>query len=366
MMPGVRIAAHVLALMIGWGGTPDAQALSRPCGPLKEVASLAMTMLPDGARASVPLVINGKPVHLLVDTGAGLSSLTKAAATMIDMRLRDSEGMHLVDKDGAVIHRYYLADSFQLGGLTAKRIIFMQSADPGEGLSGTIGPDLMARYDVEMDFSEQKLTYFSQDHCPGHVVHWSSDAVTQVPISLTARAKDYPPPLPAGGIGGLSSDFVEFEMAHQPSVLGKDIRTQVVLDGRTFTAVIDTGLDISTINSDAALRYFDVALDAPGAAGTHQDRPPAPQSSPGTEAVTVTGFRDRHRFHTLTFGGVTVVNPLFVLKLSPANAHRVGSPQSPDITIGMNVLRKLHLYFAFGEHMLYVSAVTREVEPEKR
>jgi hypothetical protein len=36
--------------------------------------------------------------------------------------------------------------------------------------------------------------------------------------------------------------------------------------------------------------------------------------------------------------------------------HKVGDPLPPDITIGMNVLKRLHLYFAFGERVLYVSA----------
>jgi hypothetical protein len=350
---------------------PDAQARSQQCGPLKEVASLEMTELPDGSRVSIPLTINGKLVDLLVDTGAGISSLTKPAATMLGIRLRDSEAMQLVNKDGVAIHRYYVADSFQLGKLTAKNIPFMQHADIDDAsVSGAIGPDLMLRYDVEMDFSDQTLTYFSQDHCPGHVVHWSSDAVTQVPIRITARAKDYPPPDVNPAVASLSADFVGFLMSFGSPILGTDIRAQVMLDGRSFTANIDTGLDISTINSKAAQDYFDVPLDnhPPGVSQTHSDQPSQAspgQASPGTEAVTVTGWRQQHRFHTLTFGGVTVINPLFVVKPSPSGAHRVGEPDSPDITIGMNVLRKLHLYFAFGERVLYMSAASAQVETQK-
>ncbi|HEY5084585.1 MAG TPA: pepsin/retropepsin-like aspartic protease family protein, partial [Rhizomicrobium sp.] len=336
----------------------DAQALSQPCGPLKEVASLKMTVLADGARVGVPLTINGTPVLLLVDTGAGMSSLTGPAAAQLGMRQRNSDAMHLVNADGAAIHRYYLADNFQLGRLAAKNVPFMQNVDIGEArISGAIGPDLMVHYDVEMDFSQQRLTYFSQDHCPGHVVHWSSDAVTQVPIGIAARAKDYPPPLVAGAAIDFPSDLLQTVLTRAVApVLGTDIRTQVMLDGHVFTANIDTGLDYSTINSKAAQDYFDVPLDRhpSGASETHQDRPA--QVGSGTEAVTVTGWRAQHRFHTLSFGGVTVTNPLFVLKPGPLGVHKAGAPVPPDITIGMNVLHKLHLYFAFGERRLYVSA----------
>jgi hypothetical protein len=363
-----RITVYVLTLALSSGGMLDAQARSQPCGPLKEVASLKMTPLPDGSRMSIPLTINGTPVPLLVDTGAGMSSLTSPAATMLGIRLRDSAAMRLVNEDGAAVHRYYVADRFQLGQLTAKNIPFIQSADIDEArVSGTVGPDLMVRYDVEMDFSEQQLTYFSQDHCPGHVVHWPNDAVTQVPIRIAARARDYPPAMLPDGAGSLSQDFVDMAiaLANRTPILGTDIRAQVMLDGHSFLANIDTGLDISTINSAAAQEYFDVPLashqsDVPQ---THQDLPA--QASPGTEAVVVTARRDQHRFHTLTFGGVTVVNPLFVLT-GPARARRAGEPASPDITIGMNVLRKLHLYFAFGEQMLYVSTAAGQADTEEK
>jgi len=354
----MRITACALALVVspGWM-LLEAQARSQVCGPLKEVAALEMTMLADGARVSVPLTINGTPVPLLLDTGAGMSSLTRPAAAMLGIRLRDSQTMQLVSKDGTAIHRYYIADSFQLGHLSAKDIPFMQDASIDDArVSGAMGPDLMVRYDVDMDFSERRLTYFSQDHCPGHIVHWSSDAVTQVPISITSRAGDYPPPLPPGAVSGLPTEFVDMMMARRTPILGTDIRTKVILDGHLFTANIDTSLDISTINSQAAQDYLGVPLATrqSDAAETRADQP----AQVGTETVTVTGWRDQHRFHTLTFGGVTVNNPLFVLRPAVPGPRKAGDPQSPDIVIGMNVLRKLHLYFAFGERMLYVSTAT--------
>jgi Aspartyl protease len=356
----MRVTVFALALVVFSGGMGlDGKAFSQSCGPLKEVASLAMTVLPDGSRVSVPLTIDGTPVSLLIDTGAGMSSLTQPAATMLGIRQRDSEKMRLVNADGAAIHHYYLADNFQLGRLTAKNVPFMQSVDiDNAGVSGAIGPDLMLRYDVDMDFSEQRLTYFSQDHCRGHIVHWQADAVTQIPISLVSRAKDYPPPLLPGAVGSLSPDFVAMAMAlaNGAPILGTDIRAKVMLDGRVFIANIDTGLDISTINSKAAQDYFDVPLDdpRPDKPETHRDQ--STQPSPGTEKITVTARRQEHQFRSLTFGGVTVTNALFVLKPGPMGVHRAGDPEPPDITIGMNVLRKLHLYFAFGERMLYVSA----------
>ena len=341
-----------LALVIFWiGNPPDAQALQQSCGPLKQVAALKMSVLPDGSRVSVPLTIDGKAVSLLVDTGAGMSSLTKPTATMLGIRQRDSEKMQLIASDGAAIHHYYLADNFQFGRLTAKNVPFMQNVDiDNADVGGAIGPDLMLRYDVDMDFSEQKLSYFSQDHCPGHIVHWQTGAVNSgTDRSCLARQR-----LPASTgerRGGRS--FARFR-GHGDGVdeWSADSRhrysSQGDADGHAFTADIDTGLDISTINSKAAQDYFDVPLDdhQPEVLETHQ--PQARSTKSSTETVTVTARRQQHQFHSLTFGGVTVTNPLFVLKPGPMGVHRRG-PDPPDITIGMNVLRKLHLYFAFRE-----------------
>lgn len=353
----MRIASYALTLLAVSGATlPDAQAKTRGCGPLQEIASLTMSLLPDGSRVSVPLIINGKPVNLLVDTGTGMSSLTKPTATMLDVRKRSSPAVHLLDKDGVKVNGYYVADSFQLGKLTAKDIPFLQDIDDEDTrIGGAMGPDLMVRYDVEMDFGQERLSYFSQDHCPAHILHWSSDAVTQVPISIRERARDYPPAMLPSGSLDLPSGILEGMIARAGvSILGTDIRTKVMLDGHEFTANIDTGLDNSTINSKAAQDYFGVMLEErkPDASQAQSDQPAAA----GVEAVIVTASRQQHRFHNLTFGGVTVVNPLFVVKPVPMGVRRAGDPASPDITIGMNVLRKLHLYFAFGERMLYVSA----------
>lgn len=347
----VRITALLLALCAGGMG---AQALPQRCGPLKEVASLEMTALGDGARESVTLAINGAPVRLLVDTGAGMSSLTGPAATQLGIRPRDSATMHLVNQDGITIRRYYVADSFQLGPLTARNVPFMQDAALDDArVEGAIGPDLMARYDVEMDFAGQRLTYFSQDHCPGHILHWSSDVVTGVPISVTPRARDYPPAMFPTAIGDFPPEMVQGMMAQGVPVLGADIRVKVLLNGQEFIANIDTSLDVSTINSRAAEDVDGVPLDRPRAREAHDDQPA--QADSQTETVTVTGLRPQHRFRELAFGGVEVLNPLFVLKPGPG-IHKAGDPTPPDITIGMNVLRRLHLYFAFGEKVLYVSA----------
>ena len=150
-------AVCALTLVVLPNGAPvDAKPVAQSCGALREVASLEMTPLADGARVSVPLTINGKRVEMEVDTGAGMSSLTVPAAATLGIKSRDAVGTRLVSQDGTAIRHYYLADDFQLGPLAARKIPFMQGNDIADArLSGTLGPDLMVRYDVEMDFSSR-------------------------------------------------------------------------------------------------------------------------------------------------------------------------------------------------------------------
>jgi hypothetical protein len=345
-----RASIHLAVAVWAVSAVP---ALSKDCGPLKEVASLDITPVPGVSLMAAPLVIDGRPMRLLLDTGAGASGLTPAAAAKLDLRPRDSGNVHLLDAGGHAVHRYYQADSLTISGLTAHGVPFMQDVDDMPLVDGTFGPDLMLRYDVEMDFAAGKLTYFSQDHCFGHIVHWPAADVAQVPITIASRAGDYPAPP-----GKADAGFFLIMTGGAP-ILGTDIRVEVMLDGHAFTGNIDTGAEVSSINSAAARRYYEIPaseLGPPSGGGTSSPAQSNNAIAGGTESVTVTGFRAEHRFHALTFGGVTVTNPLFVLRREPADAGRVGSARRPDITIGMNVLRALHLYFAFKERVLYVSA----------
>ena len=43
-------------------------------------------------------------------------------------------------------------------------------------------------------------------------------------------------------------------------------------------------------------------------------------------------------------------------QLTSNRAYRLDDHVEPDISIGMDILSKLHLYFAFGENKLYVTA----------
>jgi len=73
----------------------------------------------------------------------------------------------------------------------------------------------------------------------------------------------------------------------------------------------------------------------------------------------------RHRFASLSFGGVTVANPMIDVirdlaeRMGPRTVTGTRVPdvqeELPDLLIGMDILRHLHLYIAYGEQKLYIT-----------
>jgi hypothetical protein len=117
--------------------------------------------------------------------------------------------------------------------------------------------------------------------------------------------------------------------------------------------MINTGGGASTISANVAKFIFGVNPETPEMA---------------KDPVTGEPKAFPHIFSSLTFGGVTVNNPHFVVvpdligTKDPNNSirtdtrvQRTDDSVKINITIGTEILRKLHLYVAFGERQLYVT-----------
>jgi len=179
---------------------------------------------------------------------------------------------------------------------------------------------LMGRYDVEIDFGAYKMNYFSSDHCPGKVVYWPHKA--------------------------LAVQSFTFHKRH--------IHFIVKLDGKNVMAEIDTGSPRTSLRAEAARRIFDLGPESPGN---------IPLNNQGMAAAF------GRVFSSLDFEGVGVTNPHVIIipdlvgSKDANNGFQTGSrvrkvddlDDQADMLIGMDILRKLHLYIAFDETNLYIS-----------
>lgn len=141
---------------------------------------------------------------------------------------------------------------------------------------------------------------------------------------------------------------------------GFHIVIPVMLDGHQERALIDTGDDDTMLYKSEEERLFSLTL---GAADT-------PENAQGLNGdPTLKTYN--HVFKTLSLGDVTVLNP-HVIVIPNAAGRNMDQNQLAgnrtktekdlletwDMIIGMDVLRKLHIYFAFKEQKMYVTAAT--------
>ncbi len=166
----------------------------------------------------------------------------------------------------------------------------------------------MRAYDVELDFANNTFRLFSKEHCEGAVVYWTKGAFGSVAFHID-------------NIGHMV--------------------VPVLLDGKEMRAAIDTGAPDTVASFDRVEDKFNVSEKTAGMAlvpGSSAERP-----------------RYRYPFKTLTFDDVTVTNP--DITLVPDRQSKM-SGADMDIVVGMNVIRRLHMYIAYGEQRIYVTPAT--------
>jgi len=293
----------------------------KTAAPLKQVATVDLVAEPN--RALVPVSINGIPKLFLLDTGGDVTQISGDAAEELKLAKRDSN-LKLLDMYGHASDKLVRIDKFTLGRLRGENVYIAIQPNPdfgkGTGYVGLFGPDMMGRYDVDIDFGTYKMNYFSPDHCPGHVVYWPHAALAVTPMTFRNR----------------------------------HIRLPVRVDGKELRAEIDTGATNTTMMAGAAKRLFDIVPETPGN---------VPLNIQPMEAAF------GRVFSTLDFEGVGVSNPQIVIvpdllgSKDPTNGFQTGSHvkrvdddiDRPDLLIGMNILKKLHIYIAFDENRIYIS-----------
>ena len=179
----VRIAGAGVLLH---GGT----AWAEDCGPLKQVNAVDLVAGPN--RALVPVSINGIPKLFLLDTGGDVTQISGEVAEELkltnktsNLKMLDMYG-HASNKDGADRQIHPRAAAWRRMSIWRSSPIRISAT--ARAMSGIFGPDMMGRYDVDIDFGTYKMNYFSPDHCPGHVVYWPHAALAYTPMTFPQPA----------------------------------------------------------------------------------------------------------------------------------------------------------------------------------
>jgi hypothetical protein len=304
---------------------------------LAQMASLDMTILPDG-RFAVPVTINSTQHEFLVDTSGVFSAITGESVEKLGLKEAPTN-MEMYGVNGKERISTVDVDSFKVGNNEATHFHLMgyrpnpqpQKQDEkseSQKIDGILAPDFLNLFDIELDFANKKMNLFSQDHCPGKVVYWTRGGFAELPFHHT---------------GGVIAAIPHIDF-------------QMTLDGQDVSTDLDTGSATSWLRHKMALQVFGVDETSPGVT----------KSALSTDAMPVY----HKQFGSLTLGGLSVQNPqVDIIVDQMENAFRMehseksrddpmyGSHLSPEqFTLGMNVLSKLHLFIAYKEHVVYLTA----------
>jgi predicted aspartyl protease len=292
-----------------WADPPSQppSALQASHCSLPQYASIDFATLADGM-ISLPGAVDGHRGGFLLDTGGFSGVLSWGTAKQLSHPIQNSyvEG---VFAGGTALDSAVVANRFELGPLSFANVRFLVAPDRmiDPELVGNIQPHSMSNVNFEIDFLKGKFNVFGPSACLGHDAYWTHDAYAKVPMDVSHEGH---------------------------------ISVEARLDGKPVNVIIDTGAQNSIMSLKAARRLFDIDEKNPGF---------KPLGSTNVNNM-VTASTYRWPFASLTFEGIEIKNPDILIMDTGADSR------AAELVVGIGVLRQLHLYIAYDERMLYLSA----------
>jgi predicted aspartyl protease len=289
------------------GATAALAADPAPCGPLKQIAATIPLTARTANLFTLQVTLNGTTFNMVMGTGQPFSMIDTDVGKSLNLRVARALGLPQARVQDVVIGGAIRGQNvpFVVGPYSMKAPDGTSSIPD---LAGLLAPDQLGQFDMDVDFGARTLKLMSPDHCKGRVVYWQGPTGI-VPIRVR---------------NGL-------------------VYVDVTLDGHLFHARVDTGAAMSVLYKYQAALYFDLTEKSPDMTVNGEMR---------TSTNGVTGPVSKtygHTFKTMDFEGVAVGNPnIQIIDIPPPGSYE-------DMILGMDVLSKLHLYFAFKEGTLYVS-----------
>lgn len=308
---------------------------------------------------TVPVEINGQKKQFLLDIGSNATEVSQALVDELQLvpgikrveilqtapasqndtdRFRimnlgsvsqvtivDVKADHNVD-DGRV--RVNIP-AFTIGNATGRNLTFVvanqrEIADRAP-YGGLLTGSFFKQYDVELDFEGGRMTWLTPAACsdPDKLVFWPHSAVAIIPFTLS-RGK---------------------------------IEVQVSIQGHIVNALFDT-------SSPQSVMRYDIAELGLGL------RPGTPAMMPDGDLTDGRGLPVYKAFLAqISFaGGVTAINVPVQIRTNSlfhhldrqptlgSRAQYADEPRIPDFTLGMDVLRQLHMYVVYGQSKVYVTS----------
>lgn len=324
-------------------------AQAQECPPLIKLGSVQMTPL-NGRVMTVPVTINGVSKTFMLDTAGVLGRIRQTTVRELDLP------RPIPFRDARKI------GTLGIGGVNTADAVLAYTTQPfpeGAQIDGTLTNQFLTNnVDLDIDFGSATLSLFAPDHCPGKVVYWGASAVGVVPVS-------YKPISKRAVVASRERRGVKFNAGTQQDIDTSHMTVPVTLDGRPFNGWIDTRAQKSSLSLQAAKRLFGLTPESKGMTKVSD-----------TDWVGVGTPRERdktyrYKFPRLEMDNIGFTNLEVLIRPDQAGRNNDSIRQGlygpaifsndleevPDMTLGMDVLKHLHIYVANKEGKMYFSAV---------
>lgn len=321
----LRLAALALFLTSSAAG-------AETCAPAQLLATVPLHAAePESNIRTVPVKLNGVTRDMILDTGGAITQLSRSVIDELALPMFRSSA-RVYDINGRVSSQYTLVKDFGFGDLRRPDAALMIWPEDKRPYAGEIAQDMLQPYNVDVDFTAGVLKMYAKasgnEHCSGPP-GWTP----------TARA----------------------EMRNK----GWHLHIPVTLDGHVYDAIFDTGSRHTIMRLPVARRDFGLDDDSPGMT-----------PYPAINGDTLLNGHLRH-FTRLSFGGMAIDNPEILIVPDKLNHRADRSPMArnrthfhnedlilPELSLGMDVLKHLHMFLSFGEQALYVAPADAVTMPK--
>ncbi|MBV9251710.1 MAG: aspartyl protease family protein [Acetobacteraceae bacterium] len=288
------------------------------CASQESCNVVPVAEMPLDARSNlltVPAAIGGKPVQMLVDTGAERTVLSETAARRLGLPQDPKHASHHLGIGGTSSNFDVMVPGLVLGS-TRFPIDRLAVADfsvdhiAGMHADGLLGADILLAFDVDIDTRNRMLTLYRARRCPAALPPWKEPAVEIQGVD--AKRDRILVPIEVDHLGGL--------------------------------ALLDTGAQATLIGTNFAKR-LGVSSDALSSDRTIVAHGAGPQS----QTVRL------HRFHELRIGPAVAGSP--VLPVVPSETG------VDDGIIGGDFFSGRRVWLSFAAQRMFVG--TRQYRPQK-
>ena len=151
-------------------------------GSCRLLPAAVMALLPfDAGKPVVQVAVDGRLLHLQVDTGAETSVLTPPGAAALGISPGPAR-MRVAGLGGAAGYGSVSVPRIDFAGQVLRQMTLpVMRLEGADGLDGLIGADLLAPYEVEIDLPARRITLFRAYGCTHPAPRWRAEAALWMP-----------------------------------------------------------------------------------------------------------------------------------------------------------------------------------------